>query len=142
MAILINQQLKETKMTIEKGSVSSKEYTVQSEETAVKVGSGGLSVLATPVLACWVEEVAYTMLQKTLPEGQSSVGIKLDLDHISATPVGLQVTVETKVKEIDRKKVVFEFTAHDSKCKIAHGIHERMVIDIEKFLSKVNDKSK
>ena len=75
-----------------------------------------------------------------LEEGQGSVGIKMTLSHIAATPLGMKVWCETELTEIDRKRLVFTVEAYDEAGKIAEGIHERFIVDNEKFLSKAEQK--
>lgn len=118
-----------------------KKYKVTEQDTAVVVGSGGLSVLATPVLACWIEEGAYDLIQLNIDENQTSVGTKIDLNHISPTPINMKVTVNITVKEINNRKYTFSFVARDEVQEIANGIHERVIVDKEKFMNKVNSKN-
>lgn len=127
-------------MALSEGYEIKKIYRVHPEDTAKEIGSGGLNVLATPVLAAWVEKAAYSLLQLNISEGLTSVGVKLDLKHLSPTPESMKVTIKIKVKEIDRQRYVFEFVANDSVQEVAKGIHERVVVDSKKFMRKVLEK--
>lgn len=127
--------------TLTEGFEIKKIFEVTENETALKVGSGGLKVLATPVLACWVEEAAYNLVQLNIGKEYSSVGTRLDINHISPTPVNMRVSVKISVKEIDNRKIVFTFKAWDEVQEIADGIHERVIINSEKFQEKANLKN-
>lgn len=118
----------------------SKVFKVKKDDTAKVVGSGGLPVLATPVLACWIEQTAYGLLELNLKSGETSVGTRLELNHISPSPVDMKVTVTVCVKDVDRRRVVFSFTASDACQEIANGLHERVVVDQKKFMTKVLEK--
>lgn len=127
-------------MGIAEGYRIKKVFHVEKKDTAKEVGSGGLMVLATPVLACWVENAAYNLIQINIEDSKTSVGVKLDLNHISPTPTDMNVTIELTLKEIDRARYKFEFTARDEVQEIANGTHERVVVDRKKFMNKVIDK--
>lgn len=127
-------------MALVEGYELKKHFTVKDSDTAKVVGSGGLSVLGTPILATWIEGAAYDLLELNLPDAQTSVGVKLDLNHTSPTPVGMKVTVIITVKDIDKRRCTFSFTATDEQGSIADGIHERVVVDKERFMQKVLDK--
>ena len=114
-----------------KGSASE---IVTNEKTAVAVGSGGLSVYATPAMIALMEKSAYESVQSLLEEGSGTVGTLMNIQHISATPVGM------KVIAIDGRKLTFKVTAFDEVGKIGEGIHERFIINNEKFQAKTNSK--
>lgn len=125
---------------LEVGITGSNEIIVTEELTAEKVGSGLLPVYATPQMIALMENTASTSVEKYLDEGAGTVGTKIDVAHVSATPVGMKVKCETKLIEIDRKKLVFEVKAYDEAGLIGEGTHERFIIDNEKFLAKANGK--
>jgi len=108
--------------------------TVGSENTAKTMGSGLLDVFATPALVAMMEEAAVNAL--VLEEGQSSVGVSLDIKHSAATPVGMKVWAQAELIEVDRRRLVFKVEAFDEKEVIGSGIHERFLIDAEKFMGK------
>ena len=113
---------------------------VTEKDTALRLGSGGLAVLATPRLAALMEQAAYQLLQKSLPEGRSSVGIRLDIEHVSPTPVGMTVRVMAEVTEDRGKTVEFRVSAWDAAGMIGQGVHCRAVIGTERFMAKCRDK--
>ena len=125
---------------LEVGIKGYKELVVTIEDSALYFKSGELEVLATPRIVTLVEETAYKSISDVLEANESTVGTKVDLKHIAATPIGMKVICETELIEIDRRRLVFSFTVKDEKEVIAEGIHERFIIDKEKFLNKVNTK--
>ena len=120
-----------------KGSASE---IVTNEKTAVAVGSGGLSVYATPAMIALMEKSAYESVQSLLEEGSGTVGTLMNIQHISATPVGMKVTAESELIAIEGRKLTFKVTAFDEVGKIGEGIHERFIINNEKFQAKTNSK--
>ncbi len=125
---------------MEIGIKGSKTITVTEEMTAEKIGSGMLPVYASPCMMAEMENVASLSVQNELEEGSGTVGIKMNVDHVSATPVGMQVRIETELTEIDRKRLVFKVEAYDEAGLIGQGLHERFIIQNEKFLAKAESK--
>ena len=125
---------------MEIGIKGSKTITVTEEMTAEKIGSGMLPVYASPCMMAEMENVASLSVQNELEEGSGTVGIKMNVDHVSATPVGMQVRIETELTEIDRKRLVFKVEAYDEAGLIGQGMHERFIIQNEKFLAKAESK--
>ena len=113
---------------------------VEEKDTALSYGSGTLSVLATPRMIALMEGSAYKCIEKYLEDGQSSVGTYLDVKHLSATPVGMEVYAESEVVEVDGRRVVFSVKAYDEKGIIGEGKHERFIVFSEKFVSKTYQK--
>lgn len=125
---------------METGITGSQTITVTESMTAEVMGSGMLPVYATPSMIALMENTASNSVQDFLEKGQGTVGIRMDVKHVSATPVGMKVTCKTKLTEVDRKRLVFEVQAFDEAGLIGEGIHERFIIDNEKFLSKAESK--
>lgn len=113
---------------------------VTEQQTAKDLGSGELAVFATPCMIALMENTAYKSVQPFLDPGQGTVGTLLNVKHLAATPVGMEVRCETKLIEIDRKRLVFEVKAFDACGLIGEGTHERFVIDNQKFMQKANGK--
>ena len=113
---------------------------VEEKDTAMRYGSGTLAVLATPRMIALMEESAYKCIEKYLDNGQSSVGTYLDVKHLSATPVGMEVYAESEITEVDGRKVVFSVKAYDAKGLIGEGKHERFIVLSEKFVAKTYQK--
>ncbi len=113
---------------------------VEEKDTAKAHGSGTLSVLATPRMIALMEESAYKCIEKYLEGGQSSVGTYLDVKHLSATPVGMEVYAESEVTALDGRRIVFSVRAYDEKGLIGEGTHERFIVFSEKFVAKTYQK--
>ena len=125
---------------MEVGVKNKKELIVSEEMTAKMIGSGLLPVFGTPRMIALMEETAASSVEEYLEKGQGTVGTKLEIEHSSATPIGMKVTCESELIEIDRKRLVFRVKAFDEVGPIGQGIHERFIIDNEKFLNKCNNK--
>ncbi len=113
---------------------------VSDKDTAISHGSGTLPVLATPRMVALMEEASYKCIETYLEEGQSSVGTYLDVKHLSATPVDMEVYAESEIIEVDGRRVVFSVRAYDEKGLIGEGKHERFIIASEKFVNKTYQK--
>ena len=109
-------------------------------QTAAYYGSGALEVFATPAMVALLEETAWRSVQPYLEEGQATVGTRVDIRHLAATPLGGKVTCESELVEVDRRRLVFKVEVFDEKTKVGEGIHERFVIQSEKFLAAAKAK--
>lgn len=112
------------------------------ENTAKKMKSGTLEVFATPAMTALMEEAAAGSVAPCLEAGQTTVGTMLNIQHSSATPVGMAVRCESELIELDGRRLVFSVTAYDDCGEIGRGTHERFIIHSEKFLAKANAKIK
>lgn len=115
---------------------------VTAENTAAVVGSGSLSVFATPSMISLVEKASCEALKDSLDEGSTTVGTLINVEHVSATPVGMLVTVKSTVTAVDGRKIVFFVEAYDEAGLIGKGTHERFVVFSEKFMVKTEAKRK
>lgn len=111
-----------------------------SSNTASAMGSGSLEVFATPSMIALMEKAATNALKDIMPSDSSSVGTLVNVKHTAATPSGLQVTAKAELIEVDGKRLVFAVEAFDDKDKIGEGLHERFIINIDRFMSKTNSK--
>ena len=118
------------------------ELLVDESNSAKTMGSGTLDVLATPAMIALMEKTAWTSVQPHLDEGCGTVGTLLNVTHDAPTPLGMTVHCESELIEIKGRKLVFSITAYDKDGKIGGGIHERFIIQNEKFQSKANSKAK
>lgn len=110
--------------------------------TADHFGNAGATVFATPALVSLLEETAIGCVAPTLAEGQATVGTRVDVQHLAATPVGLTVTARAELIEIDGRHLVFKVEARDDVEQIATGTHERFIISsLAKFLARAQAKS-
>ena len=120
-----------------KGEVSS--Y-VEREDTAREVGSGDLLVYATPCMVALMEGAACEAIAKALPDTQTTVGTALSIEHLSATPVGLDVRAVAEVTAVEGKVITFSVTAFDEAGEIGRGTHKRVIVNSQKFLDKAYNK--
>ena len=120
------------------GIRGSGEAVVTEALTAKAMGSGELPVYATPAMVTLVEETAWKSVAPALEPGQGTVGTKLDLAHLAATPLGRKVRCETELIEIDRRRLTFSAEVFDEAGKIGEGTHERFIVDNERFLAKAD----
>ena len=116
-----------------------KEETVTEELTAASIGSGGLPVYATPEMIRLMENTAWSSVEEYMDEGCSTVGILMNVSHVSASPVGAHIRCESELVEIDGRKLVFKVSAYDDSGLIGEGHHERFIISNDKFMKKVGD---
>ena len=120
------------------GDSATLRFTVTGEDTAASVGSGDLPVLGTPWLLAWSEAATCAALERSLDAGRSSVGTRVQLDHVRASPVGAEVTVVATVVYVDGRLVRFEVVAqHADESVVGHGEVTRVVVDRERFLSRL-----
>ena len=116
-----------------KGEVST---LVEREDTAREVGSGDLLVYATPCMVALMEGAACEAIADALSDTQTTVGTALNIEHISATPVGLEVRAEAEVTEVEGKVITFIVRAFDEAGEIGKGTHKRVIVNSQKFLDK------
>lgn len=113
---------------------------VDESKLACNVGSGLVSVYATPMMIAAMEHAAASLLQRYLDEEETSVGIMMNTTHDAATPCGMQVSIEAKIVEVNRKKVSFEIIAKDEKDTIGVAKHDRFIVVKDKFEAKAQAK--
>lgn len=126
---------------LELGLTGHAEMTVGSNDTAARVGSGTSAVLATPIMINLVEEAALNASEHLLQPGKQSLGTKLDISHIAATPVGMKVEATAVVEEIDGNRVSYSVVVKDEIELIAEGTHTRVIVSADKFQDRVNKKA-
>lgn len=112
------------------------------ENTATAVGSGVLEVFATPMMIALMEKTACNSVIPYLDEGDGSVGTELNVKHVAATPIGMTVTCESELIEVDGRRLVFKVEAYDEVGLIGKGTHERFIVNNEKFQNKTDNKGK
>lgn len=120
-----------------KGQVST---LVEREDTAAEVGSGSLMVYATPCMVALMEGAACDAIGEALSETQTTVGTELNIQHVSATPVGLEVRAEAEVIAVDGKVITFQVSAYDEAGEIGKGTHKRVIVSSQRFLDKAYSK--
>jgi len=116
------------------------EMSVGEEHTAPRVGSGRIHVLATPVMLNLIEAAALACAEHLLPRDHQSLGTHLDVRHIAATPVGMTVFANVELVKIEGRTLSFRVEARDEVELIGDGVHERVVVNVERFDLRVQRK--
>jgi fluoroacetyl-CoA thioesterase len=124
-------------MPIEVGASARWQRRVDADMTADRWGNPGVLVLATPHLVGLFEATAVRAIKDHLEPGQSSVGTHVDIRHLKATPVGDTVTLTAEVMAVDGRRVTFNVRAEDSEGLAGEGTHERVLVDLERFMQRV-----
>lgn len=122
------------------GLIGTAELVVALEHTAPFVGSGRIAVLATPVMINLIEAAALNAVEHLLPAGHQSLGIHLDVSHTAATPVGLRVSATAEVARVEGRTITFNVEARDQFEPIGGGTHQRVVVSVERFDARVQQK--
>lgn len=125
---------------LEKGIKGFGELVVTKEMTAAALGSGAIEVLATPMMVALMEKTSRLSIADCLEENERTVGTVVNIRHLAASPVGMKVTCETELVEIDRRRLVFKVSCSDEKGLVGEGLHERFIIDKDKFMEKATAK--
>ncbi len=107
---------------------------VTDADTALAMGSGSVLVLATPRVVALVEQASCAALAGHLDRGCTTVGVRVELDHLRPTPVGSAVTAEAVLEEIHGRRLTFVVSATDTKGKVAVGKVTRIVVEVERFM--------
>ena len=119
---------------LEAGLEATIEETVTEAMTAEALGSGDVPVLGTPAVLALAERAACAAIAGELEDGQSSVGSRVELNHLAPTPVGARVTATARLTGVDGRKLEFELSVRDDRAEIATGSHRRVVVDRTRFL--------
>ena len=123
------------------GLVGETEIIVGTRDTAPHVGSGKIRVLATPVMVSMMEEAALNAVEGLLPAGHQTVGTRLDITHVAATPVGLRVTAKAELTRIEGRRLTFRIWADDERDRIGEGTHERIIVNVARFDERAQEKA-
>lgn len=123
-------------MTIEAGLRGTATMVVTAADTAMAMGSGSVEVLATPRVVALCEEATCVALTGQLPDGWSSVGVRVELDHLRATLVGAAVSADAVLDEVDGRRLMFTVSAADEKGPIAAGRVVRATVEVQRFMEK------
>ena len=120
-----------------KGLRHSETLVVEHKDTAAVYGSGSLEVFATPAMIALMEKTCLEGVNDKIGEGNTTVGIAVNIKHLKASPVGALIRCDAHLVEVDRKRLVFEVRCFEGETLIGEGIHERFVVDSEKFMGKL-----
>ena len=123
-------------MSVTVGIKGYAEEMVTEQNTAAAACSGALPVFGTPFMCALMEKASWTSIAPYLNEGEGTVGTKLNIAHLSATPVGAKVWAESEVTLVDGKRLELKVAAYDQKVLIGEGTHERFIITNDRFLAK------
>jgi fluoroacetyl-CoA thioesterase len=126
--------------SIEVGLKAVAKQEVTSELTATHIGSGNLSVYATPAMASLIEHTCASMVSELLPEGQTTVGVEIHLRHLAPTPVNSVVQIRAEVASVDNNSIFFNAQIFDEVELVGEAEHRRAVIEIDRFLKRVDAK--
>lgn len=119
------------------GIIREDQRTVGQEDTAIAMKSGDLPVYATPALVAFLEYSAKELVRKYLDDNETTVGIKMEINHIKASKVGAAVRSKAEVVEVEGKKITFKVEAYEGETLLGFGTHERFVVDSSRFISKL-----
>ena len=123
-------------MAIEIGMKGEVQSFVEREDTAAEVGSGSLLVYATPCMVALMEGAACEAIAAALGDNETTVGTELNIQHLSATPVGMDVRAEATVTAVEGRIITFEVEAFDEAGPIGKGTHKRALVTTQRFLDK------
>ncbi len=116
-----------------------KESKVTENNTAIKIGSGDLEVYATPAMIAFMENTAKSIVINELPDGYTTVGIEMNVQHIKPSPVGATIKCKATLTKTDRKKLFFDIEASDDKGLIGKGSHVRYIVNSQDFMKKTRN---
>ena len=125
---------------LEVGIKGQRETIVAKENTAAGIGSGSLEVFSTPMMILLMEESCFMSVNDILEEGFTTVGTCVNVKHLSATPLGMKVVIKSELIKVDGRALTFKVEAYDEKGLIGEGIHERFIVNNEKFQAKTDSK--
>ena len=125
---------------LEVGIKGQREIIVTKQNTAAGIGSGNLEVFSTPMMILLMEESCFMSVNDILEEGFTTVGTCVNVKHLSATPLGMKVVIKSELINVDGKALTFKVEAYDEKGLIGEGIHERFIVNNEKFQAKTDSK--
>jgi fluoroacetyl-CoA thioesterase len=108
------------------------------ENTAASVGAGGVEVFGTPMMIALMENAAWRAVANSLDEGDVTVGTVVNVRHLAATPLGQEVRATAELIEIDGRRLIFNVEAYDEKRKIGEGQHERFIVNLERFIQRID----
>lgn len=114
--------------------------TVTADMTASAVGSGGVDVLSTPSMILWMEQAARDAVQNFLHDGYTTVGVRVAIRHLAATPVGEKVSISATVDKTNGKLLIFRVEAKDEHNRIGEGYHDRYIVNLKKFIGKLSER--
>lgn len=128
-------------MPLAPGLTGESRVIVDQTNTAAAVGSGGVDVFSTPNMIGLMEMASHHAVQPELAPGQVTVGTRVEVNHLAATPLGMQVVAKATLLEVDGRRLVFAVEAFDDTEKVGEGRHERYIVNLDKFLARTAQKA-
>jgi predicted thioesterase len=125
---------------LQSGLTGTAEIVVGTRDTAPHVGSGKIGVLATPIMVNLMEAAALQAVERYMPPGHQTVGTRLDVKHFAATPVGMRVRAHAELTRVEGRTLTFTIRAVDEREAIGEGVHERLIINVERFDQRMQKK--
>lgn len=120
--------------SLREGQAADRSHSVGATDTATALGSGDVAVLATPRLLAWMEAATVAVVDGRLDQGSTSVGTRVELQHLAASPVGEHVAVRAELAAVDGRRLEFDVEArHDDGAVVARGRVTRMIVDRLRF---------
>jgi fluoroacetyl-CoA thioesterase len=133
--------MEEAMSALKPGMVHEEEMVVEEEHTAAHLGSGGVKVLATPVMVALMEVAARNLVDPTLEPGHMSVGTAINIKHLAATPLGMRVVARAELVSVKGHRLDFKVEAFDAREKVGEGTHTRAIINVRQFWDKLQTKT-
>lgn len=127
----------DTKKALKPGFSKQMEFTVEEKHAASHIGSGSVQVLGTPILILFIEITALTLIEEYLPETHTSVGTRVNVRHLAASPVGSVIRVEVSIEAVKENKIILAVSGWEGEKKIGEGAHERYLVEKECFLQQI-----
>ena len=126
-------------MSVDAGLAARIECKVDDDDTAVAMGSGDVAVLSTPRVLAWAEAACVEAVADRLEPGQTTVGMRMQIDHVQPSPVGADVTVTAVLERVEGRRLTFAVEAVDGRGTIASGRVVRVLVDRERFLERAGE---
>ena len=138
--IILRKELVSVMKELREGIKGGASVMVSEANTAKTMGSGTLDVFATPALVALMERAAMESVLDAVGEGNGTVGTRMEADHVSATPMGMEVTCESELVRVEGSKLTFHIVASDACGKVGEAVHERVIIAEGRFMEKAAGK--
>jgi len=123
-------------MSLKLGMTGEATTLVAHENTAARVGAGGVEVFGTPMMIALMEQASWQSVANDLEPGYVTVGTLVNVRHLAATPLGQRVRATAELVEIEGRRLLFKVEAYDEKQKIGEGQHERFIVNLDRFMKK------
>ena len=124
------------------GLIGARLIVVTEEHSAKHLGSGNVIVLATPAMIMMMEQTAMRSVDPLLPVAENTVGTRVNVAHLAATPLGMTVKIRTELLEVDGRRLKFRVEAFEDQEKVGEGTHERVIVNLDRFQQRLQEKMK